>query len=143
VETRSKWLTLGFEPKFTFGINRMANRVSTSQIFSSAFVTVIDPVTGLPVPTTTLVEPDRLVKDTLTRFAPMVDLNTYARIKLAENLNFTIGYQFMAMTGVSLSQENIVWNSSSVLTDPPLIGLNQSRSYFWMHGVNVGLQWQF
>jgi len=124
METRGKWMTLGFEPKFTFGINRMSNRVNTSQIFS---------------PT----EVDRSIQDGLTRFAPMIDLSSYARIRLAENVNLSLGYQFMAMGGVSLSERNIVWNSSSVVTAPPLIGLRQHTNQFWMQGINLGLQYQF
>ena len=139
METRSKWITLGVEPKFTFGINRMANRVGTHQIFTSAFT--VDPITGLP--TATLAEPDQLNKDTLTRFSPVVELSTYARIRLAENLNFSIGYQLMATTNISQSEQNIVFDSSSNLTDPPRIGLDQNRDDFWMQGLNVGLQWQF
>ena len=133
METRSRWVTLGFEPKFTFGINRMSNHVNTSQIFTSA----IDPVTLLPV------EPDRGEKGTLTRFAPVVDLNTYARIRFSENLHLSLGYQFMAMAGMSLAEENVVWNSSSVLAAPPQIGLKQTRQEFWMQGINIGLNYQF
>ena len=133
METRSRWVTLGFEPKFTFGINRMSNHVNTSQIYSSE----IDPVTLLPV------EPDRGEKGTLTRFAPVVDLNTYARIRFSENLNFSIGYQLMAIAGVSLSDQNVVYNASSVLTAPPQIGLKQTRHEFWTQGINVGLHYQF
>lgn len=124
METRGKWMTLGFEPKFTFGINRISNRVETQQIFSP-------------------LEADRGVKDTQTRFSPVIELETYARIRLAENLMFSMGYQFMAMTNVSLSDQNIVWDSSSILIDPPRIGLDQNRDDFWMQGINVGLQWQF
>ncbi len=124
LETRSKWLTLGFEPKFTFGVNRVSNRVSTQQIFS---------------PT----ELDRVQKDGLTRFSPVIELGTYARVRLAEHLNFTLGYQFMATTNVSQSEQNISWDSSSILTNPPQINLIQREDDFWMQGVNVGLQWQF
>ena len=124
LETRSKWLTLGFEPKFTFGVNRVSNRVSTQQIFSAA-------------------ELDRVQKDGLTRFSPVIELGTYARVRLAEHLNFTLGYQFMATTNVSQSEQNISWDSSSVLTNPPQINLIQREDDFWMQGVNVGLQWQF
>ncbi len=124
LETRSKWLTLGFEPKFTFGVNRVSNRVSTQQIFS---------------PT----ELDRVQKDGLTRFSPVIELGTYARVRVAENINFTLGYQFMATTNVSLSEQNISWDSSSILTDPPRINLIQREDDFWMQGINVGLQWQF
>ena len=139
MESRSKWMTLGFEPKFTFGINRMGNKVGTHQIYSSAFVT--DPITGLPTPT--LVEPDRLTKDGLTRFSPVIELGTYARFNLSENLNFSIGYQFMATTNMSLAEQNIVWDAPLNLNDPPRIGLTQKRDEFWMQGINVGLQWQF
>ena len=124
METRSKWMTLGFEPKFTFGINRMSNHVATQQIFSP-------------------LEADREVKDALTRFSPVIELETYARFRLAENLMFSIGYQFMATTNVSMADQNIVWDSSSILIDPPRIGLVQNRDDFWMQGINVGLQWQF
>ncbi len=133
MEARSKWVTLGFEPKFTFGINRMSNRVRTEQIFNPVF----DPLTGLPL------EADRGIKDTLTRFSPVIELGTSARVRLAENLNFTVGYQFMAMASMSYSDQNIVWDSSSTLTDPPRIGLAQRRHDFWMQGINVGLHWQF
>ncbi len=139
LESRSKWMTLGFQPKFTFGINRMSNRVGTSQIFTSGFV--IDPITFLP--TTTPLEPDQFRKDTLTRFSPVIELETFARFRLAENLNLSIGYQFMATSNMSLSEQNIVWDSSSTLTDPPRIGLDHNRQTFWMQGINVGLQWQF
>lgn len=139
LESRGKWLTLGFQPKFTFGVNRMSNRVGTSQIFTSGFV--LDPITGLP--TTTPLEPDQFRKDTLTRFSPVIELETSARIRLAENINLTIGYQFMATSNMSLSERNIVWDSSSNLADPPRIGLEQNRQTFWMQGINVGLQWQF
>lgn len=133
METRSRWVTLGFEPKFTFGINRMSNHVNTSQIYTSA----IDPITLLPV------EPDRGEKGTLTRFAPVIDLNTYARIRFTENLNLSLGYQFLAAAGVSQSEQNVVWDSSSVVTDPPRIGLKQTRQEFWLQGINVGLNYQF
>jgi Putative beta barrel porin-7 (BBP7) len=124
MEARSKWLTLGFEPKFTFGVNRVSNRVSTQQIFS---------------PT----ELDRVQKDGLTRFSPVIELGTYARVRLAEHLNFTLGYQFMATTNVSQSEQNISWDSSSILANPPQINLIQREDDFWMQGINVGLQWQF
>lgn len=124
MEARSKWVTLGFEPRLTFGINRMTSRVATEQIFS---------------PT----EANREIEDSETKFTPIVDLSTYARIRLAENLNLSLGYQFMAMAGVSQSQRNIVWDSSSVLTAPPLIRLDLRRQDFWAQGINVGLQWQF
>lgn len=124
LEARSKWLTLGFEPKLTLGVNRVSNRVSTQQIFS---------------PT----ELDRVNKDGLTRFSPVIELGTYARVRLAEHLNMTLGYQFMATTNVSQSEQNISWDSSSILTNPPQINLIQREDDFWMQGVNVGLQWQF
>lgn len=133
METRSRWVTLGFEPKFTFGVNRMSNRVNTSQIFTSA----IDPVTLLPI------EPDRGEKGTQTRFSPVLDLSTYARIRFSENVNLSIGYQFMALAGMSLAEENVVYNASSVLAAPPLIALKQTRQEFWTHGINVGLNFQF
>ncbi len=133
METRTNWLTLGFEPKFTFGINRMDNRVRTSQIFQPT----VDPLTGLPL------EADTQSSDRLTRFSPVIDLGTYARIRLAENLQLSLGYQFMATTSVSFSERNVVWDSSSILTAPPLIRLQQNRSDFWTHGINLGLQWQF
>ncbi len=139
LEGRSKWLTLGFQPKLTFGINRMSNRVGTSQIFTSGFV--LDPVTGLP--TTTPLEPDQFRKDTLTRFSPVIELETFARIRMAENINLSLGYQFMATSNMSQSERNIVWDSSSILTNPPRIGLAQNRQTFWMQGINVGLEWQF
>ena len=123
-EARSRWLTLGFEPKFTFGINRMYNRVATQQIFTPA-------------------EADRLIKDGLTRFSPVIDLGANARIRMAENVHLTLGYQFMATSNVSLAEQNIVWDSSSILTDPPRIGLQQNRHTFWTQAINVGLQWQF
>ena len=81
METRSKWLTLGFEPKFTFGINRISNHFSTSQIFQPT----VDPVTLLPL------ESDFGQKGTRTQFSPMIDLGTYARIRLAEHINLTPG----------------------------------------------------
>jgi len=115
---------LGFEPRLTFGINRMTSRVATQQIFS---------------PT----EANREIEDSETKFTPIVDLSTYARIRLAENLNLSLGYQFMAMAGISQSQRNIVWDSSSVLTAPSLIRLDLRRQDFWAQGINVGLQWQF
>ena len=124
MEARSKWVTLGFEPRLTFGINRMTSRVATQQIFS---------------PT----EANREIEDSETKFTPIVDLSTYARIRLAENLNLSLGYQFMAMAGISQSQRNIVWDSSSVLTAPSLIRLDLRRQDFWAQGINVGLQWQF
>ncbi len=31
MEARSKWVTFGFEPKLTIGVNRMMNRVATEQ----------------------------------------------------------------------------------------------------------------
>ena len=124
METRSKWLTLGFEPKFTFGINRISDRLTTHQIFT---------------PT----ELDFGEKRTRTRFSPVIDLGTYARIRLAEHINLTLGYQFMATTAVSFSQDNVTWNSSSDVTAPPLIRLAQNKSDFFAHGANVGLQWQF
>lgn len=124
MEARSKWLTLGFEPKLTFGINRILNRVYTQQIFS---------------PT----EANRLTDGTQTRFSPVLDLSTYARIRLAENLNLSLGYQFMAMTNISQSERNIVWDSAATLTAPPLIRLDMHRRDFWVQGINVGLQWQF
>ena len=106
------------------GVNRVSNRVSTQQIFS---------------PT----ELDRVQKDGLTRFSPVIELGSYARVRLAEHLNFTLGYQFMATTNVSQSEQNISWDSSSILTNPPQINLIQREDDFWMQGVNVGLQWQF
>lgn len=124
MESRSKWVTLGFEPKLTFGINRILNRVITQQIF--------DPT-----------ETNRLLDGTQTRFTPILDLSTYARIRITENLNLSLGYQLMAMTGVSQSERNLVWDSSSTLTDPPLIGLAMRRRDFWVQGINVGLQWQY
>jgi Putative beta barrel porin-7 (BBP7) len=139
LESRSKWMTLAVQPKFTFGINRMSNQVGTSQIFTSGFV--IDPITGLP--TTTPLEPDQSRKDTLTRFSPVLEFETSARFRLAENLDLSIGYQFMATTNMSLSEQNIVWDSSSILTDPPRIGLEHNQQIFWTQGIHVGLQWQF
>ena len=139
LESRNKWITLGFEPKFTFGINRMSNRVGTHQIFSSAFT--VDPVTGLP--TTTPLEPDQNVKDSLTRFTPVIELGTYAKVRLGENLHFTIGYQLMATAQMSLSEQNIIWDSSPNLLDPPRITLDQNREGFYAQGINVGLEWQF
>ncbi len=133
LQTRSKWVTLGFEPKFTFGVNRMANQLATSQIFTAA----VDPITLAPL------EPDQSRRDAFTRFTPVIELDTFARIRLAENLNFSIGYQFMAMSNISMSNQNIVWDSSSTLTNPPRIGLARNRQTFWMNGINVGLQWQF
>lgn len=124
IEARSKWVTLGFEPKLTFGINRILNRVITQQIF--------DPT-----------EANRLFEGTQTRFSPIIDLSTSARIRLAENLHLSLGYQFMAMTNVSQSERNIVWDSAAVLTAPPLIRLDMHRRDFWVQGINVGLQWQF
>ena len=124
METRGKWVTLGFEPKFTFGINSMKNRVRTEQIF--------DPL-----------EANRLINDRLTRFSPVIELATTARIRLAENVSLSLGYQFMATTSVSFAERNINWDSSSLLAAPPQIRLDQQRSDFWMQGINVGLQWQF
>lgn len=124
MEARSKWITFGFEPKLTFGVNRIMNRVATEQIFS---------------PT----EANRLIEETQNKFTPILDLSTYARIRLAENLDLSLGYQFMGMAGVSQSQRNIVWDSTSVLTAPPRIRLDMRRQDFWAQGINVGLQWQF
>ncbi len=126
METRSKWVTLGFEPKFTFGINRISNHLSTHQLVTS-----------------TVDEPDLAAKGTLTRFAPVIELGTYARFRLAEHVSLSIGYQFMAMPSVSFSQDNVVWNTSVVPTTLPLLGLSQNRNNFWAHGANVGIQWQF
>lgn len=124
MEARSKWITFGFEPKLTFGVNRIMNRVATEQVFS---------------PT----EANRLIEETQNKFTPILDLSTYARIRLAENLDLSLGYQFMGMAGVSQSQRNIVWDSTSVLTAPPRIRLDMRRQDFWAQGINVGLQWQF
>lgn len=133
MEARSRWITLGVEPKLTFGINRISNHLRTSQIFTAA----VDPITLAPL------EPDFAQKDTQTRFSPMIDLSSYARIRLAEGLNATLGYQFMATTNVSRSENNVYWNSSSLVTLPPLIRLKEQRETFWMHGINLGLEWQF
>lgn len=133
MESRGQWLTLGLEPKLTLGINRMSNRVTTSQIFATG----VDPITLLPL------EPDQLSKDHLSRFSPMIDLASYARLNLSENLQLSFGYQFTAIANVSQSERNIVWNSSSTLTDPPLIRVQRSHSTFWMSGINLGLNWQF
>lgn len=124
MENRNKWFTLGFEPKFTFGINRMTGRVSSSQIFT---------------PT----EADINLIESKTRFAPMIDLMAYTHIRMSENCNLNIGYQFMAMAGASLSDQNIIWKSSNSVTGPPLIGIQQDTHSFWMHGLNLGLEVTF
>ena len=124
IENRNKWFTLGFEPKFTFGINRMTGRVSSSQIFS---------------PT----EPDINLRESKTRFAPTVDLMAYTHIRFSEHCNLNIGYQFMAMAGASLSDQNITWKSSNSVTGPALIGIQQDTHTFWMHGLNLGLEFTF
>jgi hypothetical protein len=124
LENRNKWFTLGFEPKFTFGINRMTGRVASSQIFS---------------PT----EADISLVESKTRFAPTIDLTAYSRIRFSEHCNLNLGYQFMAMAGASLSDQNIVWKSSNSVTGPALIGLQQDTHSFWMQGLNLGLEITF
>ncbi len=124
MENRGKWITLGFEPKFTFGINRITNRLFTSQVFTAT-------------------EADRNLEDSKTGFAPIIDLSTYARIRFSEHCNLNIGYQFMGMAGASHAEDNIIWNSSSDLTAPPLIALDRDTREFWSHGLNLGLEITF
>ncbi len=123
-EAKGKWITFGAQPKFMFGINRNHSQVSTSQIFTPA-------------------ELDRQFEDETTRFTPTIDLKGYAKFHLKENLSLTLGYDFTAMNGVSLSDRQIVWDSSTVLTAPPQIGMDTARHTYFLHGLNVGLDWRF
>lgn len=124
MEAKGKWLTLGVEPKFLFGINRNHSEVSTAQIYTD---------TELPF----------LTQDETTRFTPTVDLGAFARIHLRPNFSVTMGYDFMAMNGISLADRQIVWDSTRLPTDPPAITMDTARHTFVLHGFNVGMDWRF
>ncbi len=114
----------GFEPRLTFGINRMTSRVATQQIFS---------------PT----EANREIEDSETKFTPIVDLSTYARIRLAENLNLSLGYQFHGhgrYFAVSTQHRlGLVVGAHRTTTDSSRL----ASARLLAQGINVGLQWQF
>jgi hypothetical protein len=120
--TKEFWrVTLGADTRFFIGINRTLNAVSTQQIYE------VDE------------EPGR-EEETMTRFAPMMDLSLYARLRLTDHFRMQVGYELLFGAGFSRAFDNIRYNSVGTESD---IGLDSRRSNFYAHGLTIGGEWLF
>ena len=120
-ETRRNKLTIGTDLKFIFGINQISTQVKTAQIFS---------VTELP----------RTVTDDRIRFAPVVDFSVNGKYQIRDNISVLVSYQLIAGGSFSRAFDNIDYNASSAVNDPPLIGTRNRTSSFYAHGLTLGME---
>ncbi|WP_437201397.1 BBP7 family outer membrane beta-barrel protein [Planctomicrobium sp. SH664] len=118
-------LQLFSELKLIAGINRVSDSVHTEQIFSSTEANVTD-------------------ADTVTRFAPMLDLSVYGKFQMNDYLTIFAGYDFLIGGGFSRSYNNIDYNSPGSVTAPSLLGLKHEKDSFMAHGLTLGgeLTWR-
>lgn len=117
------WLTLGFEPKVAFGVNKYKASVSTFHLRSQA-----DPYVG--------------TDESGTRFSPIGDFSVYSKIHVKDNFTVNVGYQIMVAGGISRPANNIYYNDNGP-NNPAAIVVDPSFRRMVWQGLTVGGELKF
>lgn len=120
IEFQHERFTLGVNPKFTLATNVNRTRVNTSTF------------RAMDDPSTTSV--DRSVN-----FAPITEVQTYARIRLTESIWCSVGYSLLYMTGVTRPHDNIYYNDLGQSPTPPAIAVKPKSTYMRVEGLTLGI----
>lgn len=121
---KSRWFTVGFEPKLAASVNRVNQDLSTQQIYSTT-------------------EAARLLQDHFTQFSPTLDLAFFAKVHFTENFSVRVGYDYILTGSVYRAYENINYLSPATAGDPPTIALKKDRTNMYVHGLSIGGEWAF
>ena len=130
----SKYVSLGIEPRFGFGISRRVERVSSEGLVLEQ---VMDDVTELgPYGESEF----RVRENEEADLAPFFELNAYGRVHLRPNFNLFAGYNLLLLSRMSTAARQIEYTSAGAV---PLINLEQDTRSILVHGLMVGGEWTF
>ena len=117
------WMTVGFEPKVAFGVNKYKASVSTFHLRSQgdAFVET---------------------QDSGTHFAPIGDFSVYSKIHVRDNFSLNVGYQIMVAGGISRPANNIYYNDNGA-SNPAAIVVDPSFRQMVWQGLTIGGELKF
>ncbi len=117
------WLTLGFEPKVAFGINKYKASVSSFQLRSQGDAFVETQEEG-------------------THFAPIGDFSFYSKFHLRDNFSLNVGYQIMVAGGITRPANNIYYNDNGS-SNPAAIAVDPSFRQMVWQGLTLGGELRF
>lgn len=117
------WFTLGIEPKVAFGVNTYDASVVTERLRS-------------------LGDPRTLTKEDGTRFTPVGDFSTYAKIRVRDNFSLRVGYQLIVASGVTRSASNIYYNDNGSANPPAVVVKSDTERMVWQ-GLTIGGEFRF
>ena len=114
------WFTIGVESKVTLATNAYRARVRTEQFRLAA-------------------DPTVQTMDRSTFFSPIGEVQTYARIRVTENINVTVGYSLIYVTKLTRPHNNIFYNDNGAFPTPPGIVLKPSSTDLKIEGLTFGI----
>ena len=117
------WITLGFEPKVAFGINKYNASVSTFRLRSPGDAFVQTQESG-------------------TRFSPVGDFSVYSKLHLRENFSINVGYQIVVAGGISRPANNIYYNDNGA-ANPAAIVVDPSFNRMVWQGLTLAGELKF
>jgi hypothetical protein len=123
-EVMYKWMTLGFRPSASLGLN-----VSEATARSERFVSATDAFRDS--------ETDRVA------FSPVVELETYLKFNLTDNFTIMGGYNLIYMTKVQRAADAIIYDISSGPNAQSLVRAKKDYKSMYIQGLTVGTEWRF
>ena len=131
----SKYLSLGVEPRFGFGISRRVERVDSEGLILEQEFDDVAQENG-PYGTSDFRRRENEEAD----LAPFFELNAYGRAHLRPNFSLFAGYNLLILSRMSTAARQIEYTSDGAT---PLINFEQDTRSVIVHGLMVGGEWTF
>jgi len=118
IETTSRWLTLGVQPKFGLGVNQYRGTVFTESLRS-----VGDPFTQ--------------TTESGEKLSVSGELAVYGKLHINRHVSLTVGYTFLFVDNVTRAHNSILYNDNGQNQDPAVVS-NPGFDLMYYQGLNVG-----
>ena len=122
-EYNNKYVTLGVDPRISFGVNHYEAEVTTNQLRS-------------------VFDPRVTTRQDDTTFAPVFDVSMYGQVHLTPNFSLHAGYNFTYLFRVTRPAENIVYNDNGPFA-PPGVVVDSKTQDAHIQGLTVGGEFRF